>query len=122
MSSVAGALEGMHLGDAPPPTGEATTQMFNNPPLSPDNLVTIARMAYGHGQALRLASSTVDTFDTDFTVTDLIERLLLLWMMRRDVASQVREIILLGQVRQEPPVVILNELLDLSELYMRDTD
>ena len=85
-------------------------------------MVTIARTAFGHGQALRLASSTVDTFDTDFTVTDLIERLLLLWMMRRDVASQVREIILLGQVRQEPPAVILNELLDLTELYMRDTD
>ena len=43
-------------------------------------------------------------------------------MMRRDVASQVREIILLGQVRQEPPAVILNELLDLTELYMRETD
>ena len=54
MASVAGALEGMHLGDAPPLTGGATTQMFNNPPLLPDNLVTIARTAFGHGQALRL--------------------------------------------------------------------
>ena len=122
MASVAGALEGVHLGDAPPLASGATTQTFNDPPLLPSNLITIARSAFGYGQALRLATSTVDTFDTDFSVADIIERLLLLWLMRRDVASQVREIILLGQVRQEPPALILNELLDLTELYMRDTD
>ena len=119
---MAGALAGIHLEDAPPPAGGVTTQMFNNPPLLPCNLVSIARTAFGPSQALRLAPSIIDNFDTDFSLADLIERLLLLWAMRRDVASQVREIILLGQVRQEPPVVILNELLDLTELYMRDTD
>jgi len=122
MASVAGALAGVLLEDAPPPAGGASTQMFNNPPLLPCNLVTIARMAFGPSQALRLAPSIIDSFDMDFSLADLIERLLLLWAMRRDVASQVREIILLGQVCQEPPAVILNELLDLTELYMRDTD
>jgi len=111
MASVAGALEGVHLGDAPPPASGATTQMFNDPPLLPSNLIAIARTAFTHGQAQRFAASTVDIFDTDLSAADIMERLMLLMLMRRDVTSQVREIIL-----------ILNELLDLTELYMRDAD
>jgi len=42
--------------------------------------------------------------------------------MRREVASQVWEVILLGEVRHEPPGTVLHELLDLTELYTRDTD
>jgi len=122
MALVAGALEGVHLGDAPPLASGATTQMFNEPPLLPSNLIAIARMAFTHGQAQRFAVSTVEIFDTDLTAADIMERLTLLMLMRHDVASQVREIILLGQVREEPPAVILNELLDLTELYMRDPD
>ena len=122
MTSVAGALEGMHLGDAPSLAMEATTQMFNMPPLLSSNLIAIARTAFTHDQAQRFAVSTAQTFDTDLTVAEMTERLALLMSMRHDVASQVREIILLGQARQEPPAVILNELLDLTELYMRDPD
>jgi len=95
--------------------------MFNNPPLLPGNLVTIARTAFGPGQAQRLAPSIVESFDTGLSPADVTERLHLLWSMRRDVATHVREVILLGQMRQEPPAAILNELLDLTELYTRDT-
>ena len=98
MSSMAGALADVHLEDAPPPVGDASSQMFNNPALLPSNLVTIAQTAFGPGQAQRLAPSIVESFDTGLSSVDVTERLHLLWSMRRDVATQVREIILLGQV------------------------
>jgi len=72
MSSVAGALAGVRLEDAPPPVGGASTQMFNNPPLLPSNLVTIARTAFGPGQAQRLAPSIVDSFDTSCPPAQLV--------------------------------------------------
>jgi len=96
--------------------------MFNNPVLQPENLITVARTAFGPGQAQRLAPSVLDSFKTQLTQADVTERLQLLWLMRRDVASQVQDIILLGQMRQEPPAVVPNELLDLTELYTRDTN
>ena len=40
--------------------------------------------------------------------------------MRREVASQVRDTILLGHVRRQPPEVILHELLELAELLASD--
>ena len=116
-----GALAGVHLEDAPPSVGEASPQMFNNPALLPGNLVTIAQTTFGPGQAQGLAPSIVENFDTALTQADVTERLHLPWAMRRDVATQVREVILLGQVREEPPAIILNELLDLTELYTRNT-
>ena len=41
--------------------------------------------------------------------------------MRREVATQVRDIILLGQACREPPGAILLELLELAEQYTEDT-
>jgi len=95
--------------------------MFNNPVLQPGNLITVARTAFGPRQAQRLAPSILENFDTELSQADITERLHLLWSMRHDVATQVLDIILLGQVRQEPPAIILNELLDLTELYTRET-
>jgi len=117
-----GAMAGVRLEDVPPPAGESSPQMFNNPVLQPENLITVARTAFRPGQAQRLAPSILGSFDTPLTQAEVIERLQLLWSMRRDVATQVRDVILLGQVRQDPPAVILNELLDLTELYTRDTN
>ena len=42
--------------------------------------------------------------------------------MRREVATQVHDIILLGQVRREPAGAVLLELLELAELYTADTE
>jgi len=117
-----GAMAGVGLEDVPPPAGEPSPQMFNNPVLQPENLITVARTAFGPGQAQKLAPSVLDSFDTQLTQAEVTERLQLLWMMRHDVASQVRDIILLGQVCQESPGVVLNELLDLTELYTRGTN
>ena len=121
MSSVAGALTDVHLEDAPPRLAMHPRKCSTTRPLLPSNLVTIARTAFVPGQAQRLAPSIVESLDTGLSLADVTERLHLLWSMRRDVATQVREVILLGQVRQEPPAVILNELLDLTKLYTRDT-
>jgi len=82
----------------------------------------VGRTAFGPGQAQALAPSILETFDTQLTQAEVTERLHLLWLMRREVASQVPEIILLGEVRHEPPGAVLHKLLDLTELYTRDTD
>jgi len=114
-------MAGVGLEDAPPPASEASPQMFNNPVLQPGNLITVARTAFGPGQVQRLAPSILENFDTKLSQADITERLHFLWSMRHDVATQVRDIILLGQVRQKPSAIILNDLLDLTELYTRDT-
>jgi len=69
-----------------------------------------------------LVRSILETFDTPLSPADVAERMHLLWAMQREVAAQFREILLLGEVRREPPGVILHELLDLTSLYTRETD
>ena len=96
-SSALGALANVALKDIPPPAGDPTPQMFDQPVLLPENLVMVARTAFGPGQAQILAPSILESFETQLTQADVTERLQLLWMMRREVASQVREIILLGR-------------------------
>jgi len=117
-----GAMAGVSLEDMPPPASASPPpQMFDRPVLRPENLVTVACTAFGPGQAQTLAPSILET-DTQLTQAKVTERLHLLWMMRCEVASQVREIILLREVRREPPGTVLHELLDLTELYTWDTD
>ena len=41
--------------------------------------------------------------------------------MRREVTTRVRDIILLGNARREPPGAVLLELLELAEQYTEDT-
>ena len=116
-SLMRGAMAGVSLEDMPPPASASPTQMFDRPALRPENLITVARTAFGPGQAQMLAPSILEIFDTQLTQAEVTERLHLLWMMRREVASQVRGVILLGEVRREPPGAVLHELLDLTELY-----
>jgi len=116
------ALANVALEDIAPPVGDPTPQMFARPVLQPENLVTIARTAFGPGQAQMLAPSILDGFNTQLTQAEVTEHLQLLWMMWREVASQVSEIVLLGQVCHEPPGAVLHELLDLTDLYTRDTN
>jgi len=120
--SMCGAMAAVNLEDAPPPAGDASLQMFERPALWTQDLVTVALTAFGPGQAQSLAPSILETFDTPLSHADVVERLHLLWAMRREVAAQVRETLLLGEVRREPPGAVLHELLDLTSLYTRDTD
>jgi len=117
-----GALANVCIEDVPPPAGEASLQIFERPALRTQDLVMVALTAFGPGQAQSLALSILETFDTPLSHTDVVERLHLLWAMRRKVAAQVCETLLMGEVRREPPGVVLHELLDLTSLYTRDTD
>jgi len=122
MASMSGALALVHIEDVPPPAGEASLQMFERLALRTQDLVTVALTAFGPGQAQSLAPSILETFDTSLSHADVVEHLHLLWAMRRKVAAQVRETLLLGELRREPPGAVLHELLDLTSLYTRDTD
>jgi len=115
-------MAAVDLEDAPPPVGEPPLQMFDRPALRPEDLVTVALTAFGPGQSQTLAPSILETFDTQLTQAEVAERLHLLWAMRHEVAAQVRETLLLGEVCREPPGTVLHELLDLTVLYTRDTD
>ena len=86
------------------------------PVFSLRNLVTIARSTFEPGQTQLLVPSILDGFATELTGTEVADRLQLLWLMRREVATQVRDIILLGQVRREPPGAVLLELLKLVSM------
>jgi len=121
MASVCGALASVCIENVPPTAGEASLQMFERPALRTQDLVTVSLTAFGPGQAQSLAPSILETFETSLSYADVVERLHLLWAMRREVAAQVRETLLLGEVRREPPGAVLHELLDLTSLYTRDT-
>ena len=110
------------MDDIAPPAGDSIPQMFARTVLQPENFVTVARTAFGPGQAQWLAPSILDSFDTQLMQAEVTKRLQLLWLMQCEVDSQVCEIVLLEQVRHEPPGALLHELLDLTELYTRDTD
>jgi len=92
------------------------------PVLSPRNLMMIARSAYGHGQAGQLVPSLLSGFETDLTYSEILDRLRLLWLMRKDVATQVWAIIILGQARYTPPEAVLLELLRLAQQFMTHTN
>ena len=65
--------------------------------------------------------SILNGFATELTCAEVTKRLQLLWLMRREVATQVRDIILLGHVCRGPPGAVLLELLELAEQYTTDT-
>jgi len=66
-SSMHGAMAGVSLEDMPPPASASPTQMFDRPALRPEKLITVARTAFGPGQAQMLAPSILETFDTQLT-------------------------------------------------------
>jgi len=104
-----------------PSTGYAILPAPVRPVLTLSNLVTIARSAFGPGQTQLLVPSIMSGFATALTPAEVTDRLQLLWLMRREVATQVRDIILLGHVHQEPPGAVLLKLLKLVEQYTSDT-
>ena len=104
----------------PPPPQVAQPTMVR-PILAPRDLVTIARSTFGIAQTQILVPAILEGFVTTLTGNEVAERLQLLWLMRRDVASQVRDILLLGQARREPAGLVLMEVLDLVEQYIENT-
>jgi len=90
------------------------------PTLQARDVVNVARSTFGVEEAQLLVPSILRNFETQLTSTELAERLQWLWLMRREVASQVRDTILLGRVRRQHPEAILRELLELAELLASD--
>jgi len=74
--------------------------------------VLIARSTFGLAQIQLLVPAILAGCATTLTHDEVVERLQLLWLMRREVASQVRDVILLGQARCEPASMVLSELLE----------
>jgi len=85
------------------------------PTLTLRDIVTLTRNTFGCGQTQQLVSAITDRFATVMSPDQLAERLQLSWLMRREVAIQIRDIILLGYARREPMNLILIELLELVE-------
>jgi len=92
------------------------------PALSPKNLMMIARTAFGRGQAGQLVPALLSSFETDLSYSEIHDRLRLLWLMRKDVATLVRAIIVVGQARCKPPGEVLMELLEMAQQYTTYTD
>jgi len=90
--------------------------------LSPKNLMLIARAAFGRGQAGQLVPALLSGFDTDLSYSEIHDRLRLLWLMRKDVATLVRAIIVVGQAHCKPPGEVLMELLGVAQQYTTYTD
>jgi len=90
------------------------------PILQARDAVNVARSTLGMNEAQLLVPSILCNFETHLTSTELAERLQWLWLMRREVASQVRDTILLGRVPRQRPEAILRELLELAELLASD--
>jgi len=100
------------------PAAYGPTPLSVKPILSSRNLMTIARNAFGRGQAEQLLNG----FATDLSYWDIHERLHLLWLMRRDVATLVRAMIIVGQARCKLPGEILRDLLEMARQYASYTD
>jgi len=79
------------------PSAYGSTPLTVKPILSARNLMTIARNAYGRGQAGQLVPALLSGFETELSYWDIHERLRLLWLMRKDVATLVWAMIIVGQ-------------------------
>ena len=80
----------------------------------------IARSTFGLAQLQTLVPAILAGCAAPFTHDEVVERLKLLWLIRREVATQVRGTILLGLARREPAGMVLSELLELAEQYAED--
>jgi len=99
--------------------GYSAPHVSARPVLQARDAVNVARSTLGMEKAQLLVLSILRNFESHLT-TELAERLQWLWLMRREVASQVRDTILLGRLRRQRPEVILCELLELAELLASD--
>lgn len=91
------------------------------PTLQPRDAVVTARSAYGTAQAQSFVPTLLSHFETNLLAPELTERLPWLWLMRRDIATQVCDVILRGRLLHRRPENVSAELLDLTELLATDT-
>jgi len=104
---------------APPPP-QATQPIAVRPTLTDKDLVLIARSTFGLAQLQVLVPAILAGCATPLMHDEVVERLQLLWLMRREVTNQIRGTILLGLTHREPAGIVLSELLELAEQYTED--
>ena len=90
------------------------------PTLADKDLVMIALSTFGLNQLQLIVPAIVAGCETPLTLDEVSDRLQLLWLMRREMANQIRNTILLGLTRREPAGVVLSELLKLANHYTED--
>ena len=94
----------------PQPTPPGTAR----PTLTDKDLVLIARSTFGLAQLQLIVPAILAGCATSLTHDEVIDRLRLLWLMRREVANQIRNTILLGLTRRELAGMVLS-LIHISE-------
>jgi len=104
---------------APPPPQTALPAAAQ-PTLTDKDLVLIARSTFGLAQLQVLVPAILAGCATPLMHDEVVERLQLLWLMRREVANQIRGTILLGLTHHELAGMVLSELLELAEQYAED--
>jgi len=104
------------------PSAPGSAPHAARPTVSPKNLMMVACAAYGRDQAGQLVPALLSSFKTDISYLEIHDRLRLLWLMRKDVATLVQAIIIVGQARCKPPGDVLLELLELAQQYTTYTD
>ena len=87
------------------------------PTLTPRDLVMIACSTFGLARSDILVSAILIGFTTSLSREEIAECLQLLWLMGGESATQVRDVILLGQARREPAGMVLAELLEWAAPY-----
>ena len=102
---------------SPLPSPETCTTTIR-PVLTPRDLVMIARTTFGISRSDMLVSAIMIGFTTFLSHEEVAARLQLLWLMGQDYATHVRDVILLGQARQEPASLVLAELLEWAAPYI----
>ena len=101
-----------------PLSSPETCSITVHPTLTPRDLVMIARSTFGLARSDVLVSAILIGFTTSLSHEEVAERLQLLWLMGRESATQVRDVILLGQARREPAGMVPAELLEWAAPYM----
>jgi len=77
----------------------------------------IAHSTFGIDRSDMLVSAIMIGFTTPMSHEEVAVHLQLLWLMGRESATQVRDVILLGQARREPASLVLAELLEWAAPY-----
>ena len=102
----------------PPLSSPETCSITIRPVLTPRDLVMIARSTYGIGRSDMLVSAIMIGFTTSLSHEEVAARLQLPWLMGREYATHVWDVILLGQARREPASFVLAELLEWAAPYI----
>ena len=103
--------------EALPLSSPETCSITVHPTLTPRDLVMIARSTFGIGRSDILVSAILIGFTTSLSHEEVAMCLKLLWLMGRESATQVQNVILLGQARHEPAGMVLAELLEWAAPY-----